>query len=229
MRTEPFPTALRAVLMESVARKVVLVLQAESRCCMNRSHFAVVAAIVASSYLIADEKKPERLEPITAASLNQRDVIGKIGVPLGHGATIEATVIDGETLDLKRYDDRYLLRVVKVNGKNLETPQSIEFLVDLRANTELVAGPFELYERKYGRKPDGLSNVEIEALEEGYVNTPVRLVVYEAGYFRGIPKTMPAGIPRGVAADYAFQFVSHLMVVKQLPLDNFRQNSPRGK
>lgn len=214
MRTESFPTALPAALIERVARQVVLVLQPESRCCMNRSYLAVVAAIVASSYLIADEKKPERLEPIAAASLNQRDVIGKIGVPLGHGATIEATVVSGSSLNRKGYDDLFLLQVDVVNGRKIDPALMMEFQVDHGANTTLVSTVDELRNRS-SQKDSVLTQDEYANVVRSYVGSRVKLFAYESGEYRGLPSEFVFG-----RATRGFGFSTFLVVGRQLPLDD---------
>lgn len=54
-------------------------------------------------------------------------IIGKTGVPLGEIIKISGTVIDGSTTGLKAYSSSKLLKVYKVNGIELDTPQIIEY------------------------------------------------------------------------------------------------------
>lgn len=160
-------------------------------------------------------------EPLTASSitleqLQRAAVIGSLGHPLGKVVEIEATIIDGDETFQKQYSGRYLLRVEKVGGKPLKEPSLLTFGAALGSNFKLPSDGFELYERKYGRRPMGLSTDAKRELQRGFVNSTVRLLAYETGSFHGIPNGLPKGYP--VWADVGFGFSTYLLLVQELPL-----------
>lgn len=169
-----------------------------------------VVAVVATTIFAQDAV--QRLDPISAASLNRRDVIGSLGLPLGQVTEISATVVSGDSTRRKADSGTYLLRVLTVNGKKLQEPPLIRFNVDPRSHAQLANDRISLYElKKKGKKTDRLDSALIKDLEVGYVDSKVKLSVYETGGYAGIAGTNKFG-----DAGTAFSFRTSLEILEQL-------------
>lgn len=174
------------------------------------SQLAIVM-LASVSPVLAQDKPAKR--PITLEELNQRTVIGKLGLPLGTAAEIDAEVISGCDLRLKGYESLYLLKVTHVNGKKLDAPPLLRFSVPGFAAVELADTTFSLYEMKNGTKAHSLTSSQIAAIEKGYVGKSLRLLVYETGGFWGVPRQLPDDV--SVWADASFHFSTSLIVLAQ--------------
>lgn len=168
-----------------------------------------VVAVVASTILAQDVV--QRLDSISAASLNSRDVIGSLGLPLGQVTEISATVVSGDSTRRKADSGTYLLRVLTVNGKKVQEPPLMLFNVDPRSHAQLANDRFSLYELKKGEKTGRLDSASIKELEVGYVDSKVKLSVYETGGYAGIAGTNKFG-----DAGTAFSFRTSLEILEQL-------------
>ena len=166
--------------------------------------------VVISSTMFA-QNAGRNLEPITAESLNSRDVVGRLGLPLGHVMKIDATVMSGDATRVKRNAGMYLLNVVTVDGKELPKPVLIHFEVVPGSNAPLANDSDSLYELKIGQKVRGPRSADRKELEAGYVNSRVHLSVYETGCFNGIPEKSNIGIQGP-----SFSFQTRLCVIEQL-------------
>jgi len=150
-------------------------------------------------------------EPLTIADLNERQVIGQLGVPLGTAVEINATVVAGDELRRKQYQSAYLLRVTEVDGRALELPPVMTFFVPGFSSVKLARNDFELHKMKTGAKARTFTREQIEALQQGYVGQQMGLVVYEIGRFAGIPKQLPNDVMPW--ADVGFGFSTSLYVL----------------
>lgn len=157
----------------------------------------------------------EATEPaISLEELNRRNVVGYLGMILGTSTEIDAEIVSGRSLDVKGYDQLYLLKVTHVAGKKLDVPPMMKFSVLGIKPIQLASQTRALYELKHGVQVDRLSSLQIEELEKGYVGKKVRLSVYETGGFTGIPKQLPEDVPEW--ADTGFQFSTSLVVLNEL-------------
>jgi len=159
--------------------------------------------------------------PITLEELSRRTVVGNLGHPLGTAVEIEAELVAGHSLRMKAYDSLYLLNVTHVDGKELAAPQLMRFSVPGFVSVKLANHTFALYELKHGKKATSLDSAEIAELEKGFVGKKVRLVVYEAGGFNGIPETLPDDVP--VWAHSRFRFSTALTVLAEREVDQRNQ------
>ena len=129
--------------------------------------------------------------PLNWSELNERPVIGMLGVPLGTVAEIQATVVDDKT---SKADQNVLfLRVTQVNGQDLKG--SPTFMFNVRPWAKVAQVPKDL---------------PTENPEE-YLDKSVRLSVYETGSFSGIPDKLPKDV--GGWSGYAFHVSSYLTVL----------------
>jgi hypothetical protein len=149
--------------------------------------------------------------PLTAATLSQHPVIGRLGLPLGTPTDIEATVIAGRDLRMKEYEGRYLLRVITVAGRALPEPQVMEFSV--RGSAHLATDASSLHELKTGEESHALNSDQIAKLEQDYVGKRVRMLAYETGRYSGIPRNLPKDFP--VWQDHSFAFTTSLVVLEE--------------
>jgi hypothetical protein len=138
----------------------------------------------------ADDATP-KLAHLRVSDLNERPVIGELGIPLGTCCIIQAKVIAGRDLRLKLYDGVYLLSVTHVGDKQLATPVTLQF--NPGTSVKLARDGFELHVLKTGKKAEILTGAKIRELEKDYVGTTMSLNVYETGGFFGIPRKMPEG------------------------------------
>jgi hypothetical protein len=151
----------------------------------------------------------------TLASLNEHPVIGELGVPLGTIVEIRAIVIAGHKWGTKADDGKYLLRVTELDGRPLIPTPYMHFFVHGVASVNLANDDFALYELKKGQKAHQLDSKQIAELEKGYVGKQVRLVVYEAGEYSGMPRNLPPEI--GMWQDHGFVFSTYLGVLAERP------------
>jgi len=114
---------------------------------------------------------------ITVADLNERGVVGRLGVPLGTVVQITATLIDGRELHDKEHQSDRLLKVTRVDGQDLREAQILEF------------------------RPHPTANVSLEDVATG---SSRRLLVYESGGFSGIPQKLPEEV--SAWQDHSFSF-----------------------
>ncbi|QDU58848.1 hypothetical protein Pan181_50880 [Aeoliella mucimassa] len=159
---------------------------------------------------IAKQAAPAE-KPITLEELNRRQVIGKLGMPLGTCVEIQAQVVANPTPNKGAYDHDYLLNVTHANGKLLPQSQLIEFRSLRHADSRLVNDSFRLYEMKTGQKARSLNSEQIAELEKGYVGKVVHLAAYETGSFSGIPRNLPSEVPIWQGRGYHFR--SSLIVI----------------
>jgi len=145
--------------------------------------FSRVRGVSISSSWYGQDKPTEN--PITLEELNRRNVVGSLGLPLGTAVEIEAEVVSGNSLRQKKYDSLYLLKLMRVDGKDLSTAPLLRFSVPRFADVRLANHTFALYEIKHGTKAESLNSTQIAKLENGYVGQRVRLVFYEVGSFHG--------------------------------------------
>lgn len=178
---------------------------------MNISHAFAVLPLLFTTALLSQDATESR--PISVTELNQRSVVGRLGIPLGTASEIEAEIISGEALRQKRYAGRYLLKVTKVGDKTLETPVPMEFYVPGFISVQLASDVHELYELKNGDEPRIIDTAMLPELEKDYVGRNVNLCVYESGGFSGIPENKPADVP--IWQGTAFHFSTHLTVLAE--------------
>ncbi len=134
-------------------------------------YFSMAIAVGVASTMFGDDM-PQKLESISSASLNQRDVMGELNLPLGKVTQVMATMISGDSTRSKARAGLYLLQVHAVAGMVLPSKPLLEFEVD--------------------------PGVKVKELEKNYVGKKVKLVVYETGHYTRIPEhsnTGVAGVP----------------------------------
>lgn len=160
--------------------------------------------------LARDEQNPQ---PISIEELNARPIIGELGVPLGTVAEVDAVVVSGDEIRSKASSGTYLLKITHVDGNKLNEHRLMPFFVQAFAPVQLASNTFELYELKHGKKARSLGHDQIEEMEKGYVGKSIRLAVYEAGSFAGMPAKLPKDVP--VWQDKGFRFATSLTVLTE--------------
>jgi len=103
--------------------------------------------------------------------------------------------------------------VTHVNGEPLATPVNLRFRTAPGAAVNLARDGFELHELKTGKKTGMLTDMQIGALEEGYLGKTIKLTAYEVGGFSGIPRILPEGTV--VWADVGFHFSTSLVILRE--------------
>ena len=151
--------------------------------------------------------------PLPVQALNEAEIIGKLGHPIGKAYEIEGIVVAGSSAGVKALEGVYLLKVTSVAGKSLTPPVTIVF----RSQFEAVLLPgnvLQLQEKKLGKKGGIVSEAAQQNLEKDYVGSKVKFLAYESGRFRGIPHDLPADFP--VWQDTGFEFQSEIVLLKKL-------------
>lgn len=177
---------------------------------------SIALAIFVAALPAAAEDTAPPINEISAAKLNSIKVIGELGIPLGQIAQIEATIISGDSSQMKAYQGRYLLKVTTVDGKTLGAESVFEFSKTPGSQSELASTDFELFELKTGKKAEQLTAEQITKLREGYLGTRLSLLAYESGGFSGIPKNWPKDMMPWQGQ--TFHFGTRLMVVGEQPI-----------
>src|SRR4051794_2545155 len=154
---------------------------------LARVHLILASLIAFSSAQLFAQKR------VDYRALNKDVVIiGKLGVPLGTAVEIEAKVLSGKTLHSELVGGKYFLVVSKVGRKPLAEPPICLFELLPWASVEIASDTSELYEMKRGKKASKLTGEERADLERDYVGRTYHLLVYEEGFFSGIPKGLPS-------------------------------------
>ena len=162
-----------------------------------------VAAILAFD-AVAYSQEAVKKRPIQFDELNERPVIGKLGVPLGTAIDIQAQIVSGEALRRKEHAVDYLLKVTHVAGAKLEKAPLLKFGVYGAGGAKIASNQFDLFELKKGKKTGRLDSVQIKELEKGYVGKTVRLLVCEYGSFNGVPNNLPKDFPSWAEPEFYF-------------------------
>jgi hypothetical protein len=149
---------------------------------------------------------------IRVEELRTRGVIGVLGHPLGVVAKMEATVVEGASLQDKEHRGSYLLQVDAVGGEGLAPPVLMEFRAGFGLG--LATDIFQLAKMKTGKETGSLDDREISKLQEGYVGAHITVYGYEEGNFAGVPECMPRGSNWPQAR--GFRYTSGLVVLERL-------------
>jgi hypothetical protein len=107
---------------------------------------------------------------------------------------------------------QYLLKVTRVAANSVSNPPTCEFQTHSWDKVKIAPDVFSLYELKKGKKAGGLSDTQIAELEHGYVGQDYRLLVYEEGWYSGVPVGLPEDYV--VWQDRSFGFRTHLIVLR---------------
>ncbi|MCX7006397.1 MAG: hypothetical protein NTY53_03970 [Kiritimatiellaeota bacterium] len=86
----------------------------------------------------------------------EANVIGLLGVPLGHAVEVEAVVVTAKSeMWPKAYTSSYLLKVMRVAGRSFAKPSLFLFSDYSHGCVKLSTEPFRLNKNKKGRKISG--------------------------------------------------------------------------
>ena len=168
---------------------------------MNFMRLFLIPALIGN--LLADESKT-----ISLKDLQTKQVIGDLGLPLGTATRVNATIVDGSTLGLKRLQSTYLLKISKIGDKPLASPVLMEFRSH-RSSEPLPGNFLELKKSKISQRKGSSKN-----LEKGYIGKEVHLLVYETGSYSGIPNELPDNFE--LWQDTGFEFRTSLSILKIL-------------
>lgn len=175
------------------------------------------------------------LQLVASESINWKDIgdktqiIGKLGIPLGTVAEIEATVVGvaefPQPLLLLQLSVNYFLKVESVGGKKLAARPLSFFRSgdDEETGRRLLPSDLmDLHRAKTGKEASRLMMADAKALERDYLGTRYRLLVYESGSFDGYPRIgMPddvgwaQGLPDPTAPPES-RFRTTIYVIKML-------------
>ncbi len=108
----------------------------------------------------------------------------------------------------------YFLQITSANGKQLKNVVSMKFYGGRFKNGSLASDAFQLYELKHGKKPGSLDDKQTAELEKGYIGSKVKLIAYESGMFRGVPRKLPKDYP--IWQDQGFHFANSLSVLDRM-------------
>lgn len=183
--------------------------------CMTSS--VAIAAFILTFLSACHSSGSEIVHPTTVLDLNERRVLGELGIPLGQAAMLEAVIVSGNELGGKAEAGRYFLRVDALDGKAIASAPVLAFTIPGFADVQLANDAFSLHAIKMGQTASHLDSIQVKSLEEEYVGRRVKILAYETGGFSGIPFKWPDAdvgvLP--IWQDSEFQFASRLVVLKQ--------------
>ena len=174
------------------------------------ARMVVIVAVGGTAIYVQPPVDPALAPSLTIAALNETPVTGRLGVPLGKAITIRGVVVAGSLLGEKYLDGCYLLRVTEVDGKRLANPEILTYTA-APGYSGLPRNSLERFQRLHARKPSALSEVDEQAVGEGFVGTERQLLVYETGGFDGIPR-LPPQVREWT--DRPFAFRTHLVILQ---------------
>lgn len=163
------------------------------------------------STLPRPEEEPEWT--IAAADLDRHPIEGRLGIPLGQVADVQAVIVAGSTLGGKQLASSYLLSVQQVDGRALDGSSPFAFSLAPGSAARLATNAFELHKLRRGTAAHSIDDQVRATLEDGYVGASFRLLVFETGFFAGIPAKVPVDVP--VWQDTAFHFQTELVLLKE--------------
>jgi len=135
----------------------------------------------------------------------------KLGIPFGTIAKLDAEIYDGDRLQMKVYEDVYLLKINSVNGKRIQGKVLLTFTDETGT---LANDVFGLYKRIHKKEADSLETLQVNKMKQKYVGKKLTIMAYEIGHFRGIPKNYFNYRP--IKSDVFFCFENYLVVVANL-------------
>lgn len=131
--------------------------------------------------------KSSNNSPLSIAEINNRQVIGNLGIPLAETARIRATVVDGDGLRMKAYASSYLLKVSSVNDIPFVGDHLFRFQVSSQNENDdvfgLVSGSWGFSELPYRTNGDRYTADKIKQLRSNYAGTKLLINAYEKGAF----------------------------------------------
>lgn len=136
------------------------------------------------------------------------NISAKLAIPFGTIAKLEVEIYDGDSLQRKEYQGRYLLKINSVNDKKLVDTLLMAFDDETE---ELANDNFSLYKLVYRKKANTISSIQIHKMKKTYVGRKLTVMAYETGQFTGMPKEYFKYRP--IRADRDFHFENYLMIV----------------
>jgi hypothetical protein len=138
---------------------------------MNFRIFMLVAglAALAPDTLIAADHSP-------APSVQMS---GRLGLTLGTEARIEVEIVRAEDVKMPTLAGGYLLRVLRVNDRDLTGKPVFQYTADKTLARKLPKDSFELHRMKTGKDVDELTMEQLKVAEDGYVGRKLTLVASE--------------------------------------------------
>ena len=138
-------------------------------------------------------------------------VIGKIGLPMGTVAKINAVIINGAETGCKGDCGSYLLKVLSVGGNTLTNSVLMSFM---DSTGKIPNEAFGRAKQVFGKKVESLTDADIDKINRNFVGRSLWLLAYENGEFSGQPNALPADFP--IPQDIGFSFQTQLTIVKVL-------------
>jgi len=138
----------------------------------------------------------------------------KLGQQFGTIYNLKVKVIDGEDLRMKAYWGVYLMKILEVEGVQINDT----ILMTFKDRTdEFPEGSYELREHLKGDINSRIEPEEELEFEKDYIGKTFDIVAYESGTFEGIPENyfdyQPVMTARG------FYFINYLMVISSPTFD----------
>ena len=142
----------------------------------------------------------------------------KLNIPFGTIAELEVEIYDGDSLNIKAYQNCYLLKVNSVNGKVVRDTLLLKFIDE---NETFANDDNALSAHTYGKTIDSLTEKQFYEMKKKYVRKKFKVMAYEIGQFTGVPekyfdyKAIVPGIPH-IFANRGFFFEHSLVIVSNL-------------
>ena len=147
----------------------------------------------------------------TQDEMSNATVTSKLNIPFGTIVKLEVETYDGDRLQMKEYQQAYLLKINFVNDRR----QIDTLLMTFEDETEEFPNDnIKLYKLIYGKITNSISAKQIDKMKKNYVGKKFTLMAYETGHFTGIPKDYFKYRP--ITAGKSFYFQNYLVIVSNL-------------
>jgi len=147
---------------------------------------------------------------ISAKELETKwDVLGILGFPMGWVVRVDAILVDGASTRKKEFDGRYLLEILKINGRKLSKP-----IITVFSDTtcQMSVNYDDRYAQVDGKPKKGLTSSMIEQINKNYVGQHYDLLVYETGRFTGPRLNMVPNELQGQGEGFGFE--TSIVIIK---------------
>ena len=104
---------------------------------------------------------------------------GRLGLALGTESRIEVEIVRAEDVKMPGVVGGYLLRVLRVNDRDLPEKPVFQFRAEKTLAQKLPNDSFGLHRMKTGKEVDEMTMEQIKTAEEGYVGRKLTLVASE--------------------------------------------------
>lgn len=133
--------------------------------------------------------------------------------PYGTMVELKVQIIDGEGLQIHKYQGKYLLKLLEVNNKKVQKNLIFEF-ENKALDFDLPRNNFELYEFLFGEETGRISHDQILEMKKKYVGKIYKIAAFESA--KSFGKPYDSYKYSLFPTQYNFHFINYLVVISNL-------------